>query len=161
MARARDVQSAIKQLIYGICRGTLAMPGNLILAGCLAGVTCVHQICGGATVQNRGSGMTSPGDEVRASIGDIFDVAREVAAIAAEFDERLGVTNSRVTGFLDGGWTGKAGSAYSEAFRLWHEGTDEARAGLADMAHALDDNACAYLQQDQTNAVNLTLPGNL
>jgi len=93
---------------------------------------------------------------LQASIGDILDVAREVSAIAADFNERLQATNTQVGNFLDGGWTGPSGSAYSDAFREWSEGTGEVQSGLEQMGGALSDNAIAYGNRDKASEESLS-----
>lgn len=90
---------------------------------------------------------------------DIIDLAVRTSRLASQFAERRENLSNRMAAFLDGGWSGGAGTSFREAFALFDQGAKDVQQGLDLLGEKVGDGAREYQAQEQANQRGLTIQG--
>lgn len=88
---------------------------------------------------------------------DMIDLAIRTSQLASRFGERREQLSHRMAGFLDGGWSGGAGSSFREAYELFDQGAKDVQTGLDMLGEKTGEGARLYMAQEHANQHALTL----
>ena len=77
-------------------------------------------------------------------------VSQALSGAAKDLHTRLGELDGEVRDMLTG-WQGGSGSAYGEAWDLWHKGAAEVQLGLAILAKMVDNSGTQFQAQDSAS----------
>ena len=93
--------------------------------------------------------------DLLATVAELRDVADALKAERRRTDRAVGV-------LLDGGWSGRAASAYLDGWEEWRRGCDQVLAALATMAELVATCRTGLVEQDEAGAAGLrALAGEL
>ncbi|MGL6234050.1 MAG: WXG100 family type VII secretion target [Segniliparus sp.] len=88
---------------------------------------------------------------------DMIDLAMRTTRLGSGFAERRENLSNRMAAFLDGGWTGGAGSTFREAFALFEKGAKDVQKGLDLLGEDVREGARLYQGQESANQRALTI----
>lgn len=93
---------------------------------------------------------------------ELITTVAELRFVASALEARRRRTDLAVDVLLDGGWSGRAASAYLEGWEEWRAGCDQVLAALATMAELVDAAHADQVEQDEHVSAGLrVLAGQL
>jgi WXG100 family type VII secretion target len=93
---------------------------------------------------------------------DLLSTVAELREVAAALSDERQRTDLAVDVLLDGGWSGRAATAYLEGWEDWRRGCDRVLAALASMAELIATCRTDQVEQDEHAAAALrALAGQL
>ena len=97
--------------------------------------------------------------ELQVTEAQLTSVAADLRTVVEETQAGLSALDDRLSGLLDSGWTGQAGSAFDGVWKRWHEGAAQLVRGLDTMAALLDEAAHGYRQTDASGSTAIDSAG--
>lgn len=97
--------------------------------------------------------------ELQVSESVVVGVAKSVRAVADDTKSNLTGVDGELSRLLGSGWTGQAGSAFTDVWARWHEGAENVVVGLQKMANALEEAAHSYGETDLTSGAAIDSAG--
>lgn len=93
---------------------------------------------------------------------DLLTTVAELRDVASALETERRRTDLAVDVLLDGGWSGRAASAFLEGWEEWRTGCDQVLAALASMAELIACSHADQVEQDERAAAGLrALAGTL
>ncbi|MFB9313352.1 WXG100 family type VII secretion target [Nocardioides plantarum] len=86
---------------------------------------------------------------------DLISTVAELRDVASALDAERRRTDLAVDVLLDGGWSGRAASAYREGWEEWRAGCGRVLAALSSMAELISTCHADQVEQDELAAAGL------